>query len=51
MNKSNNNKNHDLQDWVDALENLIFNGKSYKIKQTDTIQDTILKEKILDFNS
>ena len=36
---------------VDALEILIFNGKSYKIKQTDTIQDTILKEKIIDFNS
>ena len=35
---------------VDAVEILIYNGKSYKLKQTDTIQDTILKEKIIDFN-
>ena len=35
---------------VDAVEILIHNGKSYKIKQTDSIQDTILKEKIIDFH-
>ncbi len=35
---------------VDAVEILIYNGKSYKLKQIDTIQDTILKEKIIDFN-
>ena len=27
-----------------------LDGKSYKIKQTDTIQNTILKEKMVDFN-
>ena len=35
---------------VDAVEILIHDGKSYKIKQTDTIQNTILKEKMVDFN-
>ena len=35
---------------VDAVEILIHNGKSYKIKQTETIQNTILKEKMVDFN-
>ena len=35
---------------VDAVEILIHNGRSYKIKETDTIQDIILKEKIIDLN-
>ena len=34
---------------VDALEILIYNGKSYKLKKTDTILDIISKEKIIDF--
>ena len=34
---------------VDATEILIYNGKHYQLKQTDTIQDLISKEKIIDF--
>ncbi len=34
---------------VDAVEILIYNGKSYKLKKTDTILDIISKEKIIDF--
>ncbi len=33
---------------VDALEVLIYNGKSYQLKQTDTIFDIIAKEKIIE---
>ena len=33
----------------DAVEILIYNGKSYKLKETDTILDIISKEKIIDF--
>ena len=34
---------------VDAAEILIYNGKSYKLKETDTILDIISKEKIVEF--
>ena len=34
---------------VDAVEILIYNGESYKLKKTDTILDIISKEKIIDF--
>ncbi len=34
---------------VDAVEILIYNGKSYKLKKTDTILDIISKEKIIEF--
>ena len=34
---------------VDAVEILIYNGKSYQMKEIDTIQDIISKEKIIDF--
>ena len=35
---------------VDAAEILIYKGNSYKLKETDTIQEIILKEKIIEFN-
>ncbi len=35
---------------VDAPEILIHDGKSFKIKKTESIRDIILKEKIIDFN-
>ncbi len=35
---------------VDAAEILIHAGKSYKIKETESIQDIILKEKLVNFN-
>ena len=34
---------------VDAVEILIYNGISYQMKEIDTIQDMISKEKIIDF--
>ena len=34
---------------VDAVEILIHNGKSYQLKETDTILDIIAKEKMIDF--
>ena len=34
---------------VDAVEILIYNGKSYQMKKIDTIEDIISKEKIIDF--
>jgi len=34
---------------VDAIEILIYNGKSYKLKETDTILDIISKENIIEF--
>jgi diaminopimelate decarboxylase len=34
---------------VDAVEILIYNGRSYQMKEIDTIQDMISKEKIIDF--
>ena len=34
----------------DAEEILIYKGNSYKLKETDTIQEIILKEKIIEFN-
>ena len=34
---------------VDAVEILIYNGKSYKLKENDTISDIISKEKIIEF--
>ena len=34
---------------VDAVEILIYNGKSYKLKKTDNILDIISKEKIIEF--
>ena len=34
---------------VDAVEILIYNGNSYKLKKTDNIQDIISKEKIIEF--
>ena len=35
---------------TDAVEILIYNGKSYQLKETETIQDLIAKEKIIEFN-
>jgi len=34
---------------VDAVEILIYNGNSYKLKKTDNIRDIISKEKIIEF--
>ena len=34
---------------VDAVEVLIYEGNAYQIKKTETIQEIILKEKIIDF--
>ena len=34
---------------IDAVEVLIYNGRPYKIKEIETIQDIISKEKIIDF--
>ena len=34
---------------VDAVEILIYNGNSYKLKKTDDIQDIISKEKLIKF--
>ena len=34
---------------VDAIEILIYNGKPFKIKKTDTIEELILKENIINF--
>ena len=34
---------------VDAVEILIYNGKSYKLKKADNILDIISKEKIIEF--
>ncbi len=34
---------------VDAVEILIYNGESYQLKETDTIQDVIAKENIIEF--
>ena len=34
---------------VDAVEVLIYNGKSYQLKETDTIRDMISKERIVEF--
>jgi len=35
---------------VDAVEIIIHNGKSFQIKEVDSIQDIISKEKIINFN-
>ena len=35
---------------VDAIEILVCNGKSYKMKVIDSIQDIILKERIVEFD-
>ena len=35
---------------VDAVEVLIYNGKSYQLKDTETIQDIIARETIIEFN-
>ena len=34
---------------IDAVEVLIYNGRSYQIKEIESIQDIISKEKIIDF--
>ena len=34
---------------VDAVEIIIHNGKSYQMKEIDTIQDIISKEKNINF--
>ena len=35
---------------IDAIEILIYNGKPYQMKEIETIQDIISKEKIIDFH-
>ena len=35
---------------VDAVEVIIHNGKSFQIKEIDSIQDMISKEKIINFH-
>ena len=34
---------------IDAVEVLIYNGRPYQMKEIETIQDIISKEKIIDF--
>ena len=34
---------------ADAIEILIYNGKSYQLKKIDTILDIISKENIIEF--
>ena len=35
---------------IDAVEILIYNGRSYQMKEIETIRDIISKEKIIDFH-